>query len=67
MNQLQRDHLRRTEADLTAEIRRIGSLLARTADKRDERSRCAASYLNQLLRDREDTLATLRVRQREES
>jgi len=65
MKQFQRDHLRCTEADLTAEIHRIGGLLARATGGRDERSRCAASYLHQLLRDREDTLATVRARQRE--
>jgi len=65
MNQFQREHLRRTEADLTAEIHRIGGLLARATGRRDERARCVASFLNQLLRDREDTLATVRVRQRE--
>ncbi len=63
MNPLPR-YPRWTEDELTAEIYRIGGLLRRATAQRDERSRCAASYLGQLLREREDTLATLRVRRR---
>jgi hypothetical protein len=62
MNSTMRNHLRWTEDELRAEIHRIGGLLERTARQPGERSRCAASYLVQLLRDREDALATLRVR-----
>ena len=47
-----------TEAELHADIRQIGARIQRTQQLRDERSRCATSYLNQLLRDREDSLAT---------
>ena len=53
-----------TEDELELEIKRIGALLHRASTRQDERARCAASYLGQLLRDREETLATLRVRQR---
>ena len=62
MNITMRNHLRWTEEELRAEIHRIGDLLEQTAGQRDERSRCAASYLVQLLRDREEALATLRAR-----
>ena len=53
-----------TEAELHVEIQRIGARIQKTECLRDERSRCATSYLNQLLRDREESLATLVVRRR---
>lgn len=53
-----------TEDELHAEIRRIGSLLREASALQDERSRCAASYLGQLLREREENLATLRARRK---
>jgi len=53
-----------TEDELRAEIKRIDELIEQTAESRDERSRCAVSYLTQLLRDRHDSLADLRVRRR---
>lgn len=53
-----------TEDELRAEIKRIDNLIEQTAEHRDERSRCAVSYLTQLLRDRYDTLANLRARRR---
>jgi hypothetical protein len=57
-------YIRWTEPELHAEIRRIGDRIQKTAPLRDERSRCATSYLHQLLRDREEILATLIVRRR---
>ena len=51
-----------TESELHAEIRRIGERIQKTKALRDERSRCATSFLCQLLHDREDTLATLVAR-----
>ena len=51
-----------TESELHAEIRRIGERIQQTQPLRDERSRCATSFLCQLLHDREDTLATLVAR-----
>ena len=53
-----------TEDELKEEIKRIDALIEQTAEQRDERSRCAKSYLTQLLRDRHDTLADLRARRR---
>jgi hypothetical protein len=53
-----------TEDELKAEIQRLDQLIERTAEQRDERSRCAVSYLTQLLRDRHDSLADLRARRR---
>ena len=50
---------------LQAEIHRIGGLLARATSRGDQRARCAASYLSQLLRDREDTLATVQAQRRQ--
>ena len=64
MNQLTREQLRLAENELESEIHRIGGLLARASAQEDARSRCAASYLRQLLRDREDRLATVRQRAR---
>lgn len=57
-------YIRWAEPELHAEIRRIGDRIEKTASLRDERSRCATSYLHQLLRDREETLATLVARRR---
>ena len=51
-----------TEDELRAEIKRIDALIEHSAEQRDERSRCAVSYLTQLLRDRHDSLAGLRAR-----
>jgi hypothetical protein len=65
MNKSMSEHLRHTEDRLQAEIRRIGGLLARATTRGDQRARCAASYLNQLLRDREDTLATVQAQRRQ--
>jgi hypothetical protein len=64
MNRPLRPYVGWTEDELHAEIKRIGGLLRRASAQRDERSRCAASYLGQLLRDREESLATLRARRR---
>lgn len=53
-----------TEEELRADIHRIGGLIEEASQLDDERSRCAASYLKQLLREREENLATLRARHR---
>lgn len=62
--QRQRAYSGWTEEELHAEIHRIGGLLREASTLRDERSRCAASYLGQLLREREENLAILRARRR---
>ena len=64
MNHLAREQYRLAEHELKAEIHRIGGRLERASALDDQRSRCAASYLRELLRDRQETLATLRVRAR---
>jgi hypothetical protein len=53
-----------TEDELKAQIQRIGRLIERATLRGDQRSRCAVSYLTQVLRDRHDTLAKLRSRRR---
>jgi hypothetical protein len=55
-------YIRWTESELHADILRIGDRIQKTKPLRDERSRCATSYLYQLLHYREDTLATLVAR-----
>jgi hypothetical protein len=64
MTELLRPYRGWTEDELKLDIQRIGGLLHRASTRRDERARCAASYLGQVLRDREETLATLRAKQR---
>ncbi|MCB1744858.1 MAG: hypothetical protein KDK91_31115 [Gammaproteobacteria bacterium] len=49
-----------TERELTDEIEQLGRRIAERSQSDDERSRCAVSYMIQLLRDRRETLATLR-------
>ena len=39
-------------------------MIAKASECDDKRSRCAVSYLQQVLRDRRDTLALLRKRRR---
>jgi|GEM_PF-6429962 len=53
-----------TEAELQADIQRLGKLIAQSRQRTGNRARCAVAYLTQVLRDRRDTLATLRVSQR---
>ena len=54
--------LRWTESELLTDIDRIGVQIETRAQRDDERSKCARSYLQQLLRDRRDALAVLRTR-----
>ena len=49
-----------TEEELLSDIERIDARLETTTCRDDERSRCAKSYLQQLLRDRKSALAVLR-------
>ena len=55
-----RTHDSWTEDELRSEISRLGDLIEKAARCDDERSRCAASYLRQVLRDRCDSLTVLR-------
>jgi len=49
-----------TEKELVSDIARLDELIARMTDCDDLRSRCAASYLRQVAKDRRDALSTLR-------
>lgn len=49
-----------TEDELAKEIARLGDMIAEAAKATDTRSRCAVSYLRQVLRDRRDSLTVLR-------
>ena len=51
-----------TETELTSEITRLGELIDKASTNSDERSKCAVSYLQQVLRDRRDALSVLRKR-----
>ena len=54
--------MRWTEAELTCEISRLGKRIEQVESGEDERSRNAASYLQQVLQDRKRTLAILKQR-----
>jgi len=54
--------IRWTEKELMSEIARLDELIARMVQADDRRSRCAASYLRQVARDRRAALSTLRYR-----
>ena len=49
-----------TERELAQEINRLSEKLAATSQRTDERGRNASSYLQQVLRDRQDRLSVLR-------
>jgi len=53
-----------TEDELQADIQRLGKLIIESRQGAGHRSHCAVAYLTQLLRDRRDTLATLRLTKR---
>ena len=50
-----------TENELAQEIRRLDELIANATRRDDERSRCVASYLRQMRKDRRDMLAVMRL------
>ncbi len=50
-----------TEDELLADINRLGQLITQTRQRTGHKSKCAVAYLTQVLRDRRDTLATMRV------
>ena len=54
-----RPHGSWTEDELMLDIARLDHLIVEAEKTSDERSRCAASYLRQVLRDRRDTLAVI--------
>ena len=49
-----------TERELVSDIARLDELIVRMTRCDDRRSRCAASYLRQVAKDRRDALSTLR-------
>jgi|GEM_PF-4360079 len=51
-----------TEKELVRDIARLDELITRMTRCDDRRSRCAASYLRQVAKDRRDALSTLRYR-----
>ncbi len=53
-----------TEDELHADIQRLGKLIAETRRRSGHSPRCAVAYLTQVLRDRRDSLAVLRVGKR---
>ena len=50
-----------SEDELNADIARLGKQIAATRQRTGHSSRCAVAYLTQVLRDRRNSLATLRV------
>ena len=52
-----------TEDELRQEIARLDNLIAEQSRNDDKRSRCAVSYLRQVVKDKQDTLHLLRMRQ----
>ena len=52
-----------TEDELRREITRLGDLITEQSRNDDKRSRCAVSYLRQVVKDKQDTLHLLRMRQ----
>lgn len=51
-----------TEDELAREIARLDDLITETGRNADKRSRCAVSYLRQVIKDKRETLAILRQR-----
>ena len=60
MGESMRTHDSWTEDELHREISRLDALIGEAEGADDERSRCAVSYLRQVLRDRRDSLSVLR-------
>ena len=56
-----RTDIRWTEDELTLEIDKLDVSIAEVSGRSDERSRCVAAYLRQVLRDRRGTLRMLRL------
>lgn len=52
-----------TEEELRQEITRLDNRIAEQSRNDDKRSRCAVSYLRQVVKDKQDTLHLLRMRQ----
>ena len=51
-----------TEDELRREIARLDDLISAQSRNDDKRSRCAVSYLRQVIKDKQDTLHLLRMR-----
>ena len=58
-----RNYIRWTENRLREEIENLGDKITRVAKQEDRRSRHAVSYMRQLLKDKQDRLALLRLRE----
>ncbi len=52
-----------TEDELRREIARLDDLITEQSRHDDKRSRCAVSYLRQVVKDKHDTLHLLRMQQ----
>ena len=57
-------HAHSNETELKDQIDALGKRIEEQSGADDERSRCAVSYLNQLLRDRRELLASVRSQKR---
>ena len=51
-----------TEDELRSEIARLDNRINEQSRNDDKRSRCAVSYLRQVIKDKQDTLHLLRMR-----
>ena len=57
------NYVRWTEDRLTDEIDKLGMRIAEIAKLEDRRSRHAVSYMRQLLKDKQDRLARLKLKE----
>lgn len=56
-----------TEDELEREIARLDDLIAAAFDPTDARAKCVRAYLKQMLKDKQDLLKLVRLRNREQS
>jgi len=57
------NYIRWTEDRLRQEIDKLGDQITHVAQNQDRKSRHAVSYMRQLLKDKQDRLALLRLRE----
>jgi uncharacterized protein YdcH (DUF465 family) len=57
------NYIRWTEDRLRQEIDKLGDRITFVAQNQDRRSRHAVSYMRQLLKDKQDRLALLRIKE----
>lgn len=57
------NYIRWTEDRLKEEIDKLGDQIAQVAQNQDRRSRHAVSYMRQLLKDKQDRLALLKLKE----